>query len=143
MNQPLNPVLKTPLSKFEKPRKERQRPERLERLSMPESFALIEWLKAYKIQPGDSVKTMAVAAASALGNSKINENHVRQRMEEFGLPFPTRLSVKAISLAEQLAKLEAVLNVVVDEQARVCNDRGIGVHPTLQTYINERALARR
>lgn len=141
MNEPLNPVLKAPVdrrtSKFAGLAKApRRKAEKLERLSMPESFALINWLQAYKVQPGDSVKTMAVDAASALGNPKINENHVRQRMEEFGLAFPSRLSVKALSAAERLAKLEQVLATAIREQIIMCDAAGVVPHPDLLEFVN-------
>lgn len=141
MTEPLNPVLKAPIDRRNsvfatKPSAPRRRAEKLERLSMPESFALINWLQAYKVQPGDSVKTMAVAAASALGNPKINENHVRQRMEEFGLTFPSRLSAKALSAAERLAKLEQVLATAIREQLRMCGSAGVLPHPDLLEFVN-------
>jgi hypothetical protein len=144
MNQPLNPVLKAPLQPKATPVKSpvaRKSPEKLERLSMPESFALIEWLKAYKVRPGDSIKGMAVAAASALSNPKINENHVRQRMEEFGLTMPMRVNSKtlsAIDAAERLAKLEQVLATVIREQLDLLRAEDMEPHPDLIAFANER-----
>jgi hypothetical protein len=150
MNRPLNPALpanafaKVPEASspttgpsLDKASLKRTPPKSLERLSMPESFALIEWLKAYKVQPGDSIKGMAVAAASALGNSKINENHVRQRMEEFGLALPTRAPSGNIELVARLAKLESALTLIINEQLRFCRAARVDPAPALAAMAKE------
>jgi len=64
------------------------------------------------------------------------EKKPRQRAEEFGLPFPSRMSVKALSAAERLAKLESVLAAVIREQANICESNGIVPHPDLLEFAN-------
>ena len=133
MNQPLNPVIKTPIappapgnekySRGATPTSPgRQAPRELARLSMPESHALITWL-------------MASSAATALNNPRINKNHVQQRMEEFGLDLPKRQSNAPV--IERLVKLETSLTLLINEQLRICRMARIDPAPALVAVAKE------
>jgi hypothetical protein len=146
MNQPLNPVIKTPIappapgnekySRGATPTSPgRQAPRELARLSMPESHALITWLMAYKMQPGDTLTTLATSAATALNNPRINKNHVQQRMEEFGLDLPKRQSNAPV--IERLVKLETSLTLLINEQLRICRMARIDPAPALVAVAKE------
>jgi hypothetical protein len=139
MSTPQNPVIKPgtltlpakqPPAKVEN--HERQAPRELARLSMPESHALIQWLLSYKMQPGDTYHTLALSAASALGNARINKNHILQRCEEFNIELPRKPSNAPV--IERLNKLEAVLATAIREQIKVCRDMGVEVHPDLLAF---------
>jgi hypothetical protein len=144
MNQPQNPVIKpgtlslppkqVSLTPKQPPAKtaEPQATREMARLSMPESHALIQWLLSYKMQPGDTYNTLALAAASALGNVRINKNHIQQRCEEFSIELPRRPS--NLPVIERLNKLEAVLATAIREQIKVCRDMGVEVHPDLVAF---------
>jgi hypothetical protein len=147
MNQPLNPVLKADMlktapAKHPEP-KVRQPARTVARLSMPENFALVEWLKAYQQQPGDTLHTITRKAAEALKNERINYNHVQQRMFEFNIPLPRNGGTTNAELIERLSNLEQLLDVLIDEQLSIAKRFGSGAHPMLQDYINNRALRRR
>lgn len=140
MSTPLNPAIKpgtlTLGGKFDSPKKSvRKAPRELARLSMPESHALITWLMNYKMQPGDSVVTLATYASVGLNNPKINYNHVRQRMEEFGLELPKRASNAPV--IERLTKLEKVLTVLIREQARMLHDLGQEPSAEVMAFLDE------
>lgn len=126
MNAPLNPVLKsfpadsvapaaagsgkTSVAKSHASKGQRQ----MVRLSNPENYALIEWLKAYKQQPDDTIHTMARKAVVDLKNEKINYNHVQQRLVEFGIPAPTRGgSATNAELAQRVEALEKLVTKMV------------------------------
>lgn len=139
MNSPLNPVLKAPVNLPKKAvphsNPDRKTDRTMARLSMPESFALIEWLKAYKAQPGDTIQTIALAAAASLNNPLINFNHVQQRTQEFGIALPKRVSNAPVM--ERLSRLEQVLATAIREQILACRKAGIEPHPDLVVFAND------
>jgi hypothetical protein len=125
MNAPLNPVpisfsADAPVPKIA-PKKSHAgtgKRQTVTRLSNPENYALIEWLKAYKQQPDDTIHTMTRKAAEELKNDRINYNHVQQRLVEFGIPAPTRggsatnaeLATRVETLEKQVASIIELLN---------------------------------
>lgn len=142
MNQPMNPVLKGPLADVKPKSIVRQPARTVSRLSMPENFALVEWLKAYQQQPGDTLHTITRKAAEALRNTKINYNHIQQRMYEFNIPLPRNGGSANAELIERISRLEATLDILIDEAVRIAKEFRQNPHPAIQQYINERALRR-
>lgn len=105
------------------------------RLTNPENFALIEWLKAYKQQPGDTIHTLTAKAAVELHNPRINYNHVQQRMFEFNISLVHRgAGADNAAVIERLAKLESVLVTSIREQIKHCRDLGIEPHRDLMAF---------
>lgn len=146
--KPLNPVLSvsaeqlksqraeaTPLSKL--PPAEKKTDRTITRLSNPENFALVQWLKDYKAQPGDTLHTITRQASTALNNPKINFNHVQQRMSEFDIPLPKRPSSSGVD-AERLNRLEHLVKLLASDLMRIAAAGGVGLHPDLIEFANAR-----
>lgn len=115
----------------------------VERLSMPESYALVEFLKTLTLTPGMTYESLAVAARQSLNNEKINKNHVQQRCEEFSITLPKR--VPMTPAGERIAALEAALDLVIKDNLRMANlmkSGHIGYGPTaeLSALAQERGL---
>jgi hypothetical protein len=106
-----------------------------QRLSMPDSYALIEWLKAYVPPPGSSYDSIAVAAAASLGNPAINKAHIEHRMAEFGMKLPAQ--AEGGPLVERIAKLEALLTSLILNQEELCKRMGVPVAPLLKAHIEQ------
>lgn len=104
----------------DKPRKQRTPPRNLERLSIRDNHGLCDFLLKYSFVPGESLNDVAASANQALGLNIINENHVRHRMEEFGLKLIPARNV------DQSARLE-LLEAAFREMAQRLLDNSPGV----------------
>ena len=153
--QPLNPVLSVKAEDLNRVRQQNQHqaaypvPKQLApqpqadkrtnvRLSMQEDFDLVSWLKAYKMQPGDTIDTLVLAARAALKNDKINYNHMQTRIVEFDIPMPRKPSNAPVM--ERLKALEVMLDAVIRDQLRVCRVQHINPSLEVVAYAKDRGI---
>ena len=108
------------------------------RLSMQEDFDLVSWLKAYQMQPGDTIDTLVLAARAALKNNKINYNHMQTRIVEFDIPVPRKSSNGPVM--ERLRALEVMLDAVIRDQIRVCQMAHINPSLEVVAYAKDRGI---
>lgn len=95
------------------------------KLQTAEVIALADWIRARKLQLGDTYKSLAQLARIDLKNDRINDNHIRGQMDALQIQLPKGEPVIAGRIAARLDLLEHKLNTVLREQMRLCREYGV------------------
>ena len=92
------------------------------RLNKQQDFALCKWLASREMQPGETIADLHELARSELKIPGLTTDHVRYRVSELELQLiPAAPSTKD---GKTLARIEAALRILAQEQVRILRDLG-------------------